>query len=39
MILELTEDLKTGVEEMDRDHQRLVELLNKAYEILKEGKG
>lgn len=38
MILELTEDLKTGVEEMDKDHQRLVELLNKVYELLKEGK-
>ncbi len=38
MILELTEDLKTGVEEMDKDHQRLVELLNKIYELLKEGK-
>ncbi len=38
MILELTEDIKTGVEEMYRDHQRLVELLNKVYELLREGK-
>ncbi|WPM31843.1 bacteriohemerythrin [Hydrogenobacter sp. T-2] len=38
MVLELTEDLKTGVEEMDKDHQMLVDYLNEVYTLLKEGK-
>ncbi len=37
MIIKFTHDLRTGVEEMDKDHEKLVELLNKVYELLKEG--
>ncbi len=33
MVLELTEDLKTGVEEMDKDHQMLVDYLNEVYAL------
>ncbi len=33
-IIEFTEDLLTGVPEMDQQHQVLVELLNETYELL-----
>ncbi len=38
MLVELTEDLKTGVEEMDKDHQMLVDYLNEVCALLREGK-
>ncbi|MEJ7556296.1 MAG: bacteriohemerythrin [Aquificaceae bacterium] len=38
MLVKLTEDLKTGVEEMDKDHQMLVDYLNEVYALLREGK-
>ncbi len=38
MLVKLTEDLKTGVEEMDKDHQMLVDYLNEVYALLRDGK-
>lgn len=37
-MIEFDEELVTHVEEMDKQHMRLVELLNNVYELLKEGK-
>lgn len=36
-IIELTEDLLTGVSEMDEQHRVLVGLLNETYELLRQG--
>lgn len=36
--VELTDDLLTGVPEMDEQHRVLVQLLNEAYQLLGEGK-
>jgi len=36
-MIEFTEDLLTGVPEMDQQHQVLVELLNETYELLHQG--
>ncbi|MEZ0337630.1 MAG: bacteriohemerythrin [Aquificaceae bacterium] len=37
-LIQLTEDLLTGVEEMDKDHAELVSMLNHTYQLLYEGK-
>ena len=37
-MIEFDDSLLTHVEEMDKQHMRLVELLNSVYELLKEGK-
>lgn len=37
-IIELTSDLLTGVEEMDKEHKVLVDMLNSIAELLKDGK-
>ena len=37
-MIEFDDNLLTHVEEMDKQHVRLVELLNNVYELLKEGK-
>ncbi|MEJ5172174.1 MAG: hemerythrin domain-containing protein [Hydrogenothermaceae bacterium] len=37
-VIELTEDLLTGVSEMDKEHQMLVDMLNTVYDLLAEGK-
>jgi hemerythrin len=37
-MIEFDDNLLTHVEEMDKQHMRLVELLNNVYELLKEGK-
>lgn len=37
-IIQLTEDLLTGVPEMDEQHRVLVQLLNETYELLRQGK-
>ncbi len=38
VLIEFNGDLLTHVEEMDKQHMRLVALLNSVYEFLKEGK-
>jgi hemerythrin-like metal-binding protein len=37
--MELTAGLLTGVDEMDQQHRRLVELINQLHEAMKSGKG
>jgi hemerythrin len=37
-IVEFDDNLLTHVEEMDKQHMRLVALLNNVYQLLKEGK-
>jgi hypothetical protein len=37
-MIEFDDNLLTHVEEMDKQHMRLVALLNNVYELLKEGK-
>ncbi|WP_340695349.1 hypothetical protein [Hydrogenobacter thermophilus] len=37
-LIKLTEDLLTGVPEMDEDHQMLVDMLNETYSLIAEGK-
>lgn len=37
-LIEFDELLLTGVEEMDKEHKNLVEMLNHVYVLLKEGK-
>ncbi|WP_322797735.1 hemerythrin family protein [Thermoflexus sp.] len=37
-IIELTEDLLTGIPEMDEQHRKLVDLLNEVYELSAQGK-
>jgi hemerythrin len=38
VLIEFNDNLLTHVEEMDKQHMRLVALLNNVYEFLKEGK-
>jgi hemerythrin len=38
VLIEFNDDLLTHVEEMDKQHMRLIALLNSVYEFLKEGK-
>jgi hemerythrin len=38
VLIEFGDDLLTHIEEMDKQHMRLVALLNNVYELLKEGK-
>ncbi|MCS6964163.1 bacteriohemerythrin [Thermoflexus sp.] len=37
-IIELTQDLLTGIPEMDEQHRKLVDLLNEVYELSAQGK-
>lgn len=37
-LIKYTNDLITGVEEMDKEHRKLVELFNQVYELMKEGR-
>ena len=38
-LLQWSENLSVGVVEMDRQHQKLVELVNRLYQAMGEGKG
>ncbi len=38
MLIEWTAELETGVEEMDRQHKKLIALMNHVYELLRGGK-
>jgi len=38
VLIEFGDDLLTHIEEMDKQHMRLVALLNNVYKLLKEGK-